>query len=472
MLRVTQVGGDDGASQGSQELLGQKASLPIGFLAVLRQGIGLTTDLYDLSVLNAIRPEFEACYGVLQPWENGALSSASFAGAIVGQLTFGHLADRLGRRRAFIATAVLMCLGSTGAAAATPIAGISAVQVMTFWRFVLGIGIGGEYPVSGAVTAERASAESSAWHMALLSLCFLAGQVLANSVVLICLYAGLPAEATWRLSVGVGAVLALIGAVVRLATMQESEAWLAAKESSRGQEPQGIRWRGVLRPLAGTTLSWLIYDVVSYGTGSYTTSLFSASTQTGTLWNVLLIVVLSMPGYFFTLCIGRCGRRNFQLAGFFVMGVSFLIMSGTYGRAGSTAFQVLVFGLQKSFDAFGPGATTFIIPAEIFPTAVRARCHGISAASGKLGAFLGAFLLPSIQEAFGYPVVLAGCSVLCFVGVVVTCALTPSYDASTLGKLESHGDIGLLSELLWSRGDSGHRSPTVQASELARNSRS
>ncbi|CAE8626795.1 unnamed protein product [Polarella glacialis] len=424
-------------------------------LAILRQGIGLTTDLYDLTVVNAIRPEFEECYGVLSPWENGALSSAASAGAILGQLSFGHLADRVGRRAAFIATASLMCVASLGAAAAVPMGNFSAAQVMMCWRFLLGVGIGGEYPISGSVTAEGANSETSALHMAMLSLCFLAGQVLSSSVVLICLYAKLPAQVTWRLAIGFGAVLALVGAVLRARTMQESSAWLAARASSSRQRPR-LDLRGVMRPLAGTLLNWMVYDIISYGSGSYTTSLFPASTRIGTLWNVLLIVALSVPGYLFTLCIGRFGRRNFQLVGFFVMGLCFLAMSVTYGRGGSMSVQVFIFGLQKSFDAFGPGATTFIIPAEIFPTAVRASCHGLSAAGGKLGAFIGIFLLPQAKEAFGYPVVLAGCGILCFLGVVLTLRLTPPYDAGTLRRIEALSaeprlDLSKLSGVLWAR---------------------
>ncbi len=37
---------------------------------------------------------------------------------------------------------------------------------------------------------------------------------------------------------------------------------------------------------------------------------------------------------------------------------------------------------------FGPNSTTYITPAELFPTRYRATCHGISAASGKLGSIL------------------------------------------------------------------------------------
>lgn len=49
----------------------------------------------------------------------------------------------------------------------------------------------------------------------------------------------------------------------------------------------------------------------------------------------------------------------------------------------------------------GPNLTTYILPAEIFPTCVRASCHGISAASGKLGAFLGTAAFPLVQRYCG-----------------------------------------------------------------------
>merc|ERR1712070_821471 len=117
---------------------------------------------------------------------------------------------------------------------------------------------------------------------------------------------------------------------------------------------------------------------------------------------IILIIALSTPGYFFTLCVGRFGRRCFQLSGFLGMSACFFAMSSLYGHK-AMEVGVVVFGLQKTFDAFGPGAMTFVIPAEIFPTAVRATCHGLSAAGGKLGAFVGTFLLPPLIHSWGSP---------------------------------------------------------------------
>ncbi|KAI9122642.1 hypothetical protein K1719_006482 [Acacia pycnantha] len=52
---------------------------------------------------------------------------------------------------------------------------------------------------------------------------------------------------------------------------------------------------------------------------------------------------------------------------------------------------VAVYALTFFFANFGPNATTFIVAVEVFPARFRSTCHGISAASGKLGAIVGSF---------------------------------------------------------------------------------
>ena len=49
--------------------------------------------------------------------------------------------------------------------------------------------------------------------------------------------------------------------------------------------------------------------------------------------------------------------------------------------------QALYF-LSSFFGQFGPNATTWLLPGEVFPTDIRATCHGISAATGKVGALV------------------------------------------------------------------------------------
>ncbi|XP_024013340.1 probable inorganic phosphate transporter 1-6 isoform X2 [Eutrema salsugineum] len=66
---------------------------------------------------------------------------------------------------------------------------------------------------------------------------------------------------------------------------------------------------------------------------------------------------------------------------------------------------IVLYSLTFFFCNFGPNATTFIVPAEIFPARLRSTCHGISAASGKAGAIVGSFgfaaLGKSLEELSG-----------------------------------------------------------------------
>jgi MFS transporter, PHS family, inorganic phosphate transporter len=62
---------------------------------------------------------------------------------------------------------------------------------------------------------------------------------------------------------------------------------------------------------------------------------------------------------------------------------------------------LLVYGVSYFFTEFGPNMTTFVMPSELYPVSMRATGHGISAGVGKLGAFIGVFLFPLLNDWFG-----------------------------------------------------------------------
>ncbi len=84
------------------------------------------------------------------------------------------------------------------------------------------------------------------------------------------------------------------------------------------------------------------------------------------------------------------------------------------------------------FTEFGPNTTTFIYPAEIFPTDVRTTGHGISAGAGKLGAFAGAFLFPdflAVTLGLNRAMLIAG--IVAAAGMLLTIATrTPTISSS------------------------------------------
>ncbi|KAJ1781218.1 hypothetical protein LPJ62_005913 [Coemansia sp. RSA 2167] len=169
-------------------------------------------------------------------------------------------------------------------------------------------------------------------------------------------------------------------------------------------------WRH-LKVLLGTSIAWFALDVAFYGINLNSAVVIDAIGFAGNLYqdkpshfiirncvgNIIINILGSVPGYWITVfTIERLGRKTIQLMGFGVLAVLYVILGFAYNQilAKSTGAFIFLFSLAQLFQNFGPNVTTFVIPGEVFPTRFRSTAHGISAASGKLGAIVaqGGFL--------------------------------------------------------------------------------
>ncbi|ELQ37879.1 hypothetical protein OOU_Y34scaffold00567g26 [Pyricularia oryzae Y34] len=108
---------------------------------------------------------------------------------------------------------------------------------------------------------------------------------------------------------------------------------------------------------------------------------------------------------FVVLC-NKFHRRRMLTVSFLALALLFLITGGVYMRvkASPSAYGTVVMVAICHFAFnFGANTLTFIIPAEIFPTAYRSTCHGISAAAGKLGSILAVVIVHVVKENFDGP---------------------------------------------------------------------
>jgi len=161
--------------------------------------------------------------------------------------------------------------------------------------------------------------------------------------------------------------------------------------------------------LFGTSWSWFALDIAFYGLGLNSSIILEAigfgaptdKTTKGiyvnlvniTKGNLILSAAGLIPGYWVSfLFIDSWGRKPIQLMGFTMLTILFVIMGFGYDKLTATASSkkafVFLYCLANFFQNFGPNTTTFVIPGEIFPTRYRSTAHGISAASGKLGAII------------------------------------------------------------------------------------
>jgi MFS family permease len=137
------------------------------------------------------------------------------------------------------------------------------------------------------------------------------------------------------------------------------------------------------------------------------------------------------------LLLDRTGRRSIQILGFGMMALMFLIIGFVPYIAKHALPFLLLYGISYFFTEFGPNTTTFIYPAELFPTEVRTTGHGIAAGCGKLGAFAGAFLFPdflAVTLGLNRAMVIAG--ITAALGLLLTIATLPEPKGKTLEQLE------------------------------------
>lgn len=106
--------------------------------------------------------------------------------------------------------------------------------------------------------------------------------------------------------------------------------------------------------------------------------------------NLILICAGAIPGYWVTVAtVDTLGRKPIQLMGFGMLTILFIIIGFAYAKLIHTHNGLLaLYVIAQFFFNFGPNATTFIVPGECFPTRYRSTSHGISAATGKVGAII------------------------------------------------------------------------------------
>jgi MFS transporter, PHS family, inorganic phosphate transporter len=380
--------------------------------AVIASGVGFFTDAYDLFVIGI------ASTLITRQWSLSSdrlaiLNSTMLAAAFLGALVFGRYADKVGRKRVYWLVAAVMIAGALGSAFAP------SYWVLIAFRFVLGFGVGGDYPVSAVMVSEYANRKDRGKLVGMVFGTQALGLIVGPLLALALLGSGASGGTVWRLLLGLGAVPA--AAVVYLRTrMPESPRYLAHRQraATPGDQPAaplaataGLRSfltsRRWLITLAGTAGCWFLLDYAYYGNTISTPQILSlispsASTMTKIALQLAIFSVAAVPGYVLAIArLDRIGHRKLQLVGFAMMGLCFLVIAAVPGMTTMVAPFLIVYGVSYFFTEFGPNMTTFVLPSELFPVSMRTTGHGISAGIGKLGAFIGVFLFPVLQSSMG-----------------------------------------------------------------------
>ena len=428
-------------------------------------GMGFFTDAYDLFVIGVVvallKPEWNLSTGQVS-----LLNSTTLAASAVGALIFGRVADILGRKKIYGYEVLILALGAIASAFAPN------YTFLLVARIILGIGIGGDYPVSATIMSEYSGKKSRGRMVGLVFAMQGAGLVVGPLIASILLASGIRDDLIWRILLGLGAVPGLavfylrrqIHETPRFAAAggvaEEAERAIAAatgsgpaaalvpevsiqhKQSWMSGFLEMARHRRMLIWLIGTASCWALLDFSYYGNSISSPEILKLINPHGSLlYNTLLqlgiFAAFALPGYALAiLLLDRAGRKKIQILGFTMMAVAFLVIGLVPGVTTTVAPFVLLYGVSYFFTEFGPNTTTFVYPAEIFPVEVRTTGHGISAAAGKMGAFAGAFLFPDmLASSWGIRGAEIVAGIVSVVGLALTILLLPEPNGKSLEEL-------------------------------------
>lgn len=300
------------------------------FTAIVIAGMGFFTDAYDLFCISLVTKLLGRLYyykegspdpGSLPSNVSAAVNGVAFCGTLTGQLFFGWLGDKMGRKRVYGLTLMVMVICSIASGLSFGKDAKAVMATLCFFRFWLGFGIGGDYPLSATIMSEYANKKTRgafiAAVFAMQGFGILAGGMVAIiiSAAFKAKYPALPykddpigstspqADYVWRIIVMFGAIPALLTYYWRM-KMPETARYtaLVAKnakqaaadmskvlhvelEAEQGKtevkgndfglfSKQFLRRHGL--HLLGTTATWFLLDIAFYSQNLFQKDIFTA----------------------------------------------------------------------------------------------------------------------------------------------------------------------------------------------------
>ena len=502
---VTQVPIDNDAVQRSRKKITARQ-----IRTVLISSTGFFMDAYDIFVINLVVPMLGYVYysgnaNTVPSNIQGVIKGITNVGNLFGQITFGILGDSQGRKSIYGIELLIIIVATLGCAMSGSAAtGVGALGFLGFWRFLLGIGIGGDYPMSASVSSEWSSEGRRGQMLALTFSMQGWGQFFGAlfDIILLAIFKHaieadqINIDYVWRILIALG-ILPAICTIYSRFTLPESaryaeqvlkdaelaeigKAYALGKKNNTDPNttspaepvihqdtPHNKRhhlkefcsyfshWCN-LKVLIGTCSTWFLLDVAFYGLSLNQSVVLSAigfasgTTPWETLWkqaigNLIITLLGSIPGYYVTVfTVEHLGRKTIQIIGFTMEVILFTIVAAAYYPLKERAVPafIVLFVLIQFFFQFGANSTTFIIPAEVFPTRFRATAHGLSAACGKAGAILAAFAFNVLVNTGGtnafLPQTLGIFAAIQFVGLLATIFLIPESKGKDLDDFENN----------------------------------
>lgn len=440
-----------------------KLTRPMWLLWILSAGL-IALDGFDFFIIGIALPFLEKDFNLTSS-EIGAVAVAAIVGSLIGSLTLGAITDKIGRQKMLLIDIIIFVVASVGTALAWD------ATSLIFFRFLVGIAIGADYPISVAYITENVPSRLRG-KMVIGAFAFQAVGALFGALTGVAVISGfdnfypnsdlIAIQYAWRLMLGIGLILAILVGFLRLQFLLESpryyivkgdykNAELAAQElleidikvtSESDPQPRentlnygSLFSKQYIRGMAFASLPWFLQDIATYGIGIFTPTIIALlafnnennfmvrqiqSAQGSAIVDIFLIMGFLIA----ILLVDKVGRIILQIMGFMGMalGLSLLAISGD-PNINQHPHLILVFSgffIYNLLMNAGPNSTTFLLSGEVFPTSIRASGAGLAAAIAKSGAVLGTFFLPILKDDLGVAMLLYVLAFCCILAAILT----------------------------------------------------
>jgi MFS family permease len=354
-------------------------------------GLGWMLDAMDVMLYSLVLAHLMADLG-MDKKTGGLLNSLTLLASAVGGLLFGFLADRVGRARALMLSILVYSLASGACGLSNTVVELAA------FRFLLGLGMGGEWATGAALIAETWRPEHRGKALGLMQSSWAIGEIVAAAVVGVVL-----PRFGWRTVFFVGILPALLVFWIRR-EVPESEVWLEKRErkdaSLRVLLRPDIRRNGLLATAMNALsmfgywglFTWIpAYLALPVAQGGRGLDLSATTT-----WLVVMGIGKWLGYVLFGFAADAFGRRRSY--------VTYLLVAAAlvplYGLAANPVW-LLVLGPLVAFFGTGYFSGFSALTAELFPTEVRATAMGVSYNIGRGLSAAAPFVVGALANTYG-----------------------------------------------------------------------
>lgn len=408
-------------------------------------------DSIDLGGITFLLPTLREHFH-LSTVQAGLVGTMGFVGMFFGAAIAGMLADRFGRKVVF---QVSMLIWGTSA---IMLAFSQGVNWIYFWRFVLGFGMGAEYPIALAIVSEFIPTRVRGRYVTILEGFWPLGFILAGIMVAlllpyigwrgIFLLEGLPAFWVFIIRKQVPESPRWYESVKRYEEADQTMKYIEKNvEASCGDKlPEPTPASLVVEEYKKTSFAelwskqyairtfviWSLWGFCMYGYYALTTWLSALLVEQGytiasSVNYTLLISLAGIPGFIVAAwLVEKIGRKPSLIIYIGMSAVSCLM----YGRAPSLT-MVIAWGLCMQFFMFGMWCLMYAYTPELYPTRLRATGAGFASSIGRVGAFLGPYVVGAIVGGVG----ISGVFAMGAISFVVAAVILLIFGPETRGKV-------------------------------------